>query len=284
MTWQMTSKSLLPTAEPGSACATTPASPTTKRCSTTRSSGSCCTDGNRGPSSGPTPSPTPSTAGREPPPCWCAPRSPRPARSSCRSSSSAPSSRTGCGATPSSPKGSCGTESAIRGTGRSAPARCRPPRRIVGPMHAIDPLRAPAPPPRAARRALAAGPSPAILAAHPGGHPYSAACLPWHPAREMDAQLAALRGVEQVWTAQGFDARFGLGEVGDQVGYGHTADQARSITVDDPELLIEHLEAVTDALTAYLETLTDDDLDDVIDEQWDPPVTRGVRLISVQIG
>ena len=148
-------------------------------------------------------------------------------------------------------------------------------------MDAIDLLRDLAPRPRDAARALAADLTPEILAAHPGGHPNSVAWLLWHTAREMDAQLAALRGVEQVWTAQGFDARFGLGEVGDQVGYGHTADQARSITVDDPELLIEHLEAVTDALTAYLETLADDDLDDVIDEQWDPPVTRGVRLISL---
>ena len=148
-------------------------------------------------------------------------------------------------------------------------------------MDAIDLLRDLAPRPRDAARALAEDLTPEILAAHPGGHPNSVAWLLWHTAREMDAQLAALRGVEQVWTAQGFDARFGLGEVGDQVGYGHTAEQARSIAVDDPELLIEHLEAVTDALTAYLETLTDDDLDDVIDEQWDPPVTRGVRLISL---
>ena len=148
-------------------------------------------------------------------------------------------------------------------------------------MDAIDLLRDLAPRPRDAARALAEDLTPEILAAHPGGHPNSVAWLLWHTAREMDAQLAALRGVEQVWTAQGFDARFGLGEVGDQVGYGHTAEQARSIAVDDPELLIEHLEAVTDALAAYLETLADDDLDDVIDEQWDPPVTRGVRLISL---
>jgi hypothetical protein len=31
----------------------------------------------------------------------------------------------------------------------------------------------------------------------------------------------------------------------------------------------------------YLATLSDDDLDRVIDESWDPPVTLGVRLVSV---
>lgn len=135
--------------------------------------------------------------------------------------------------------------------------------------------------PRDAARALARDLSPEILAAHPGGHPNSVAWLLWHAAREMDAQLAPMRGEEQVWTAQGFDQRFALGEVGDQVGYGQSADEARAITIDDPMLLIEHLEAVTTALDTYLGTLTDDDLDDVLDEQWDPPVTRGVRLVSL---
>jgi hypothetical protein len=32
---------------------------------------------------------------------------------------------------------------------------------------------------------------------------------------------------------------------------------------------------------AYLATLTDGDLDRVVDTAWDPPVTLGVRLVSV---
>ena len=32
---------------------------------------------------------------------------------------------------------------------------------------------------------------------------------------------------------------------------------------------------------AYLATLDDDDLDRVVDTRWDPPVTVGVRLVSV---
>ena len=31
----------------------------------------------------------------------------------------------------------------------------------------------------------------------------------------------------------------------------------------------------------HLGTLTVADLDDVIDEEWDPPVTRGARLVSI---
>jgi hypothetical protein len=32
---------------------------------------------------------------------------------------------------------------------------------------------------------------------------------------------------------------------------------------------------------SYLESLTADDLDRVVDTAWDPPVTLGVRLVSV---
>ena len=32
---------------------------------------------------------------------------------------------------------------------------------------------------------------------------------------------------------------------------------------------------------SYLAGLTDGDLDRVVDESWDPPVTLGVRLVSI---
>ena len=38
---------------------------------------------------------------------------------------------------------------------------------------------------------------------------------------------------------------------------------------------------MSDQTLAYLRTLTEADLDDIVDDRWDPPVTRGVRLVSV---
>ena len=61
------------------------------------------------------------------------------------------------------------------------------------------------------------------LNAHPGGHPNSIAWLLWHAGRQMDMQLSALNGQPQVWETQGFRERFNLGELGDTMGYGHTA-------------------------------------------------------------
>lgn len=118
------------------------------------------------------------------------------------------------------------------------------------------------------------------LNAHPGGHDNSIAWLLWHTAREIDAQVAQLSGDEPIWTAQGFDTRFGLDVGGDDIGFGQSSEQARAVVVTDVELLFEHLEAAVAAQKAYLRSLSDADLDDIVDEAWDPPVTRAARLVS----
>ena len=119
------------------------------------------------------------------------------------------------------------------------------------------------------------------LNAHAGGHTNSIAWLLWHAGRQMDAQLAQLNGEPQVWHSQGFESRSNLGELGDTVGYGHTAEQARAIVVEDAALLVEYLGATTAALSEYIAGLSEADLDDVIDTSWTPHVTRGVRLVSM---
>ena len=113
------------------------------------------------------------------------------------------------------------------------------------------------------------------------------AWLLWHVARQMDGQASRLSGKEPVWTAQGFRDRFDLGPVADEEGMGwqHTPEQARSIIVTDPALLLEHLEAATDALLDYIGTLQDDDLDELVEEiadgSGDAPMTRAKRLVDV---
>ncbi|MYM19925.1 DUF664 domain-containing protein [Brevibacterium sp. 5221] len=136
--------------------------------------------------------------------------------------------------------------------------------------------------------AIADSLDPAVLNVHVGGHPNSPAWLLWHTGREIDVQIADLAGTEQVWTAQGFDARFDLGlddaELGAaQMGYGQSAEQAERIVVDDPRLLIDYIEAATEAQVDYVSQLTEAQVAEVIDEQWDPPVTRAGRLISVSV-
>lgn len=148
-------------------------------------------------------------------------------------------------------------------------------------MDALDILRDLTSRPRTAAAALGDQLNPVSLNARPGGHDNSVAWLLWHTGREIDVQLAGLTGDEQVWTARGFDARFALGELGDSVGYGHSSAEARRIVVEDGTALLEYVDAALTAIDGYLEMVTAADLDETVDEQWDPPVTRGARLVSI---
>ncbi|MGP5482662.1 mycothiol transferase [Brachybacterium alimentarium] len=148
-------------------------------------------------------------------------------------------------------------------------------------MDALDVLRDLTSRPRDAAERMRPDLNPVSLNARPGGHDNSVAWLLWHSGREIDAQLADLTGQEQLWTAQDFAGRFALGSAGDGVGYGHSAEEARRILVDDSELLLGYLGAALDAVDTYLDGITAAQLDDVIDEDWDPPVTRGARLVSI---
>lgn len=149
----------------------------------------------------------------------------------------------------------------------------------VARMNGIDVLRDLATRPRDALLALRANLTDGVLNSHPAGHDNSPSWLIWHAGREIDAQLAPLAGTDEVWTQ--FREQLALGELGDTSGYGHTAEQARSIVVHDAGPLLDYFVATTDALLAYLGTLGDADLDDVIDTNWTPPVTRGARLVSI---
>lgn len=147
-------------------------------------------------------------------------------------------------------------------------------------MRALDILEDLARRPLDAAERLRPSLTPELVNAHPD-HDNSIAWLLWHAARQMDEQTSDLSGAETVWTAQGFEERFGLDLAPHELGYGHTPEQARAIRVDDPGLLVDHLSAVVEAHIAYLGTLDDEALSDVVDERWDPPVTRGVRLVSI---
>lgn len=119
----------------------------------------------------------------------------------------------------------------------------------------------------------------AELNAHLAAGTNSIAWLLWHTGREADVQLAALASAPEVWTAQAFHARLGLPVEG--FGFGHTAEQAAAVRIEDPTTLGGYLTAGEEALAAYLERLQPADLDEVIDTSYDPPVTRGARLVSI---
>lgn len=119
-----------------------------------------------------------------------------------------------------------------------------------------------------------------LLTERPGPDANTIAWLVWHLTRVEDDHVAGVAGTEQVWTEGGYDARFGLPfETGD-IGYGQTSEQVGLVRAP-ADLLADYHRATHERSLAYLATLTPDDLDRVVDERWDPPVTLGVRLVSV---
>lgn len=109
----------------------------------------------------------------------------------------------------------------------------------------------------------------------------SIAWLIWHLTRVQDDHIADVAGTEQVWTSQGWADQFGLPFSPESIGYGHSSADVAAVRVDSPKQLSGYHDAVHDQTHEYVRELRDGDLDQVIDEGWDPPVTLGVRLVSV---
>jgi uncharacterized damage-inducible protein DinB len=106
----------------------------------------------------------------------------------------------------------------------------------------------------------------------------SIAWLCWHLARVQDDHMADAFGAEQVWPD--FADRFGLPFGPGATGYGHSSQQVAQVRVPG-ELLTDYHDAVHAQTIALVASVTDADLSRVVDERWDPPVTLGVRLVSV---
>jgi uncharacterized damage-inducible protein DinB len=109
----------------------------------------------------------------------------------------------------------------------------------------------------------------------------SIAWLAWHLTRVQDDHLADVADTEQVWTADGWAQRFGLPFRASATGYGHSTADVAAVRGVRAELLIGYFDAVHERTMAYLGSLDDAALDRIVDTSWDPPVTLGVRLISV---
>jgi hypothetical protein len=117
------------------------------------------------------------------------------------------------------------------------------------------------------------------LTFRPAGESNSICWLVWHLTRIQDDHVAGLHGGEQVWHA-GWHERFALPFDPSDTGYGHGPDDVANV-IADAALLLGYFEAVHEMTLSYLGTLGDADLERVVDRSWDPPVTMGIRLVSV---
>ena len=130
------------------------------------------------------------------------------------------------------------------------------------------------------RRAVA-GLSAEQLAFRPAQHANSIAWLAWHLTRVQDDHVSDLAGRRQAWLDGKWYERFNRPADKDDTGFGHTQDEVAMIRPDSSQVLLDYYAAVHKRSLEYVQKLSCPDMDRVIDSHWDPPVTVGVRLVSV---
>lgn len=102
--------------------------------------------------------------------------------------------------------------------------------------------------------------------------------LLWHTAMVLDVQIAELSGTDWLYH-QGWKEKLPENKTKNP-SWLHTLEEAQSITVDNFDNLFGYFAAARDQAVAYISSLTEDSLSDIVDESWTPAVTRGVRLVS----
>jgi hypothetical protein len=119
-----------------------------------------------------------------------------------------------------------------------------------------------------------------VLTWRPDAEANTVAWLVWHLTRVQDDHLAHAFGRTQVWHEQGWVDRFDLPFEPDATGYGQRSDEVGQVRAE-AALLAGYHAAVAQRTAALLADLGEDDLERIVDERWDPPVTMAVRLVSV---
>jgi hypothetical protein len=130
-------------------------------------------------------------------------------------------------------------------------------------------------------RSAVEGVEPDRLTQPPSPGANTIAWLVWHLARVQDHHVAELLDAEQLWVSGRWARRFGLDPDPTNTGYGHSPEEVAAVRPERPEALLEYLDAVDRRTHGMLERLVPADLERVVDRRWDPPVTLGVRLVSI---
>jgi hypothetical protein len=121
----------------------------------------------------------------------------------------------------------------------------------------------------------------AALAHRPDADANSIGWLVWHLLRVQDHHVSDLAQRGQAWIDEGWAERFGMPGDAENVGYGHTTEQVAAVRIMDAQILRDYAMVVHARTLEYLETVDAAELGRIVDTRWDPPVTAGVRLVSV---
>jgi len=119
------------------------------------------------------------------------------------------------------------------------------------------------------------------IAKRPDDEANTIAWLVWHLARVQDHHVSDLAGRPQAWATGGWSDRFGTDPDPENTGFGHGPEDVAGIKPESIESLLAYQAAAHDLTLEYVVTIDEAELDRIVDRRWDPPVTAGVRLVSV---
>jgi uncharacterized damage-inducible protein DinB len=125
------------------------------------------------------------------------------------------------------------------------------------------------------------GMTPQQLAFRLGSDANTIAWLVWHLTRIQDDHIAHAAQTEQVWTSGEWAGRFKLPFGRTATGYGQNSTEVAAVRVESGDLLTAYHDAVYERTIGFVSGVTDASLARIVDERWDPPVTLGVRLVSI---
>ncbi len=109
----------------------------------------------------------------------------------------------------------------------------------------------------------------------------SIAWLVWHLTRIQDDHISAIDGSAQVWVSSRWADELGLPADAANLGQGDGPEQVAAIQPIGPDALVGYHDEVMDHSMRYLRSIDASELDRIIDHSYTPPVSVGVRLVSV---
>jgi hypothetical protein len=114
----------------------------------------------------------------------------------------------------------------------------------------------------------------------------SIAWYAWRMGRTLDRNITGLMETNQIWVTDGWAEHFGMAPDAKDFlpGFPPPDDIVRTFRAPSAQLLLDYYDAIHERTKAYLDTLSADDFDRVLDEQRpDPRLTVSVRLVSVAV-
>ena len=113
----------------------------------------------------------------------------------------------------------------------------------------------------------------------PGSNPIG--WLLWHLTRVQDMHIAEILEQDQVWQEPGWSAPLRPRPRPGQRGLRPLPRAGRGRAAREPEAIRDYYAEVEERTKTLVAALTAESLDRVVDTRWDPPVTLGVRLVSI---